>query len=150
MQNLQTTPARPLMPYQGKPLLHFDSLLLRRALLLCFFVGLFFLIPAAMADDALTLPVGDMKIPGAEGGSWSKMLTSGLRWGLVIFTLVAFGIGLVKSIITLHHLVNDARNNGEWGPAIQQLCIVMLIVAMTFVILTLENKYVLEPLGKLG
>ena len=61
MQNLQTTPARPLMPYQGKPLLHFDSLLLRRALLLCFFVGLFFLIPAAMADDALTLPVGDMK-----------------------------------------------------------------------------------------
>jgi len=41
MQNLQTTPARPLMPYQGNPLLHFDSLLLRRALLLCFFVGLF-------------------------------------------------------------------------------------------------------------
>ena len=146
----QPTPTRLLSPGQGNLFVHFDPLLLRRALLLCFFIGLFFLIPAAMADDALTLPVGDMKIPGAEGGSWSKMLTSGLRWGIVIFTLVAFGVGLTKSIITLYNLVNDARNNGEWGPAIQQLCIVMLIVAMTFVILTLENKYVLEPLGKLG
>lgn len=146
----QPTPTRLLSPGQSNLFVHFDPLLLRRALLLCFFIGLFFLIPAAMADEALTLPVGDMKIPGAEGGSWSKMLTSGLRWGIVIFTLVAFGVGLTKSIITLYNLVNDARNNGEWGPAIQQLCIVMLIVAMTFVILTLENKYVLEPLGKLG
>ena len=126
--------------------------MLRRVLLLFFFVGLFFLMPTAMAQqDTLTLPIADMSIPGAgNSASWSKMLTAGLRWGIVIFTLVAFGIGLVKSIITLYHLVNDARNNGEWGPAIQQLCIVMLIVAMTFVILTLENKYVLEPLGKLG
>lgn len=146
----QPAPTRLLSPAQGNLFVHFDPLLLRRALLLCFFISLFFLIPAAMADDALTLPVGDMKIPGAEGSSWSKMLTSGLRWGIVIFTLVAFGVGLTKSIITLYNLVNDARNNGEWGPAIQQLCIVMLIVAMTFVILTLENKYVLEPLGKLG
>ena len=146
----QPAPTPLLSPAQGNLFVHFDPLLLRRALLLCFFISLFFLIPAAMADDALTLPVGDMKIPGAEGSSWSKMLTSGLRWGIVIFTLVAFGVGLTKSIITLYNLVNDARNNGEWGPAIQQLCIVMLIVAMTFVILTLENKYVLEPLGKLG
>lgn len=145
MQHLQSTPIR---PSTANPLMPFDPLLLRRVLLLFFFVGLFFLMPAAMADVAL--PVGDMKIPGAEDGSWSKMLTGGLRWAIIIFVLSVFAIGLGKTILTLFALVNDARNNGEWGPAIQQLGLVILVVVMSFVVFALINKYGLEPLKNAG
>lgn len=147
----QPTPTRLLSPGQSNLFVHFDPLLLRRALLLCFFIGLFCLIPAAMADDVLKLPTGDMKIPGAEdGASWSKMIASTIRWTIIIFVLAVFGVGLGKTILTLFALINDARNGGEWGPAIQQLGLVLLVVVMSFVVFAIINKYVLEPLGNVS
>lgn len=127
-----------------------DSDTLRQLFLVTITTVCLFYLPQAIAAPS-TLPSGSIGIPGTGAGdSWAKQFTSAIAWGIVLLMLAALGIGLAKSIITAFVLVNDARNSGEWGPAIQQIIVVILIIVFAFVLYGVANKYVLEPLEQLG
>lgn len=122
---------------------------LRRLMLFGFLITLFVLLPEAMADSIL--PSGSLGIPGtSDGESWSSQMIKALSWGLKLLLLLGLGIGIAMSIFTLFRLVNDARSTGEWGPVIQQVVIVIVIIVFAFVLFGIANKYVFEPLDKMA
>ena len=126
-----------------------DSGNLRRLMLFGFLITLFVLLPEAMADSIL--PSGSLGIPGtSDNDSWSNQIIKALSWGLKLLLLLGLGIGIAMSIFTLFRLVNDARSTGEWGPVIQQVVIVIVIIVFAFVLFGIANKYVFEPLDKMA
>ncbi|RKW15336.1 MAG: hypothetical protein D8H94_07120 [Cardiobacterium sp.] len=126
-----------------------DAATLRQLFIVTMFTVCSLYLPQAAAQSVL--PSGSIGIPGvANSDNWVSNMVGLFRWGLTLLLVVVLGFGIGRSILTMFSLINDARNGGEWGPAIQQIVLVLINIAFSLGLFALANKYVLEPLDKLG
>ena len=126
-----------------------DAATLRQLFIVTMLMACCLYLPQAAAQSAL--PSGSIGIPGvADDANWATNMVKLFRWGLMLMLVVVLGFGIGRSILTMFSLINDARNGGEWGPAIQQIILVLVNVAFSLGLFALANKYVFEPLDKLA
>lgn len=97
---------------------------------------------------AQMLPTDSMDIPGTnQGDSFIVKIKKLIGWTIYLLALAALGTGVAMSIFSLFKQVNDARaGNTEWGPAIQQMFIVLFVIVISIALYALLNTYVLTPL----
>ena len=126
-----------------------DAATLRQLFIVTMLMACCLYLPQAAAQSVL--PSGSIGIPGvADDANWATNMVKLFRWGLMLMLVVVLGFGIGRSILTMFSLINDARNGGEWGPAIQQIILVLVNVAFSLGLFALANKYVFEPLDKLA
>lgn len=121
--------------------------LFRKGFTALFITMLVFYLPDALADGGL--PVGgDIGVPGAgDDANLATLIVAIVKWGIFIMAIIGLGFGLSGSIFTLFRLVNDARTNeGGWGPVVNQMLIILVIIAVALALFGVINKFVFEPL----
>ncbi len=98
------------------------------------------------------LPTGsDFEVPGASSGDpWLKKFAFIIKFVVFLMCMAAVGLGLSDSIFSIFRVINDARMNGEWGPAIKQIGIILGGLIFALVIFALLNKYVIDPITNYG
>lgn len=141
---LKPTANHPCMPMNGH-----DWLFSTKMLWLLVLFAVLFLMPEAHAQAKL--PTSDIKIPGVDANNknWLQQFSGVISLVIVIGALAAVGFGMMEAIFTLFRTANDARLNGDWGPAMKLIGLIIGIIVFSLLLYYLINTVVLEPLGKL-
>lgn len=107
------------------------------------------LLPEAQAQ--VQLPTTDIKIPGVDANNknWLQQFSGVISVVIVIGALAAVGFGMMEAIFTLFRTANDARLNGDWGPAMKLIGLIIGIIIFSLLLYYLINTVVLGPLAKM-
>lgn len=129
-----------------------DTLCKPRTLLLLaliFLMLLPILAQAQAANNSGLLPTTGVSIPGTtDSDSWVKKFGYIIRLGIFLICMGAVGFGMSDSIFGIFRTINDARNNGEWGPAIKQILLILLGVVIALVLFAVLNNVVFSAIEK--
>ncbi len=96
------------------------------------------------------LPTGSaLDVPGtSESDSWVKKFGFIIRLVIFIICIAALGLGIGDSIFSLFRTINDARQSGEWGPAMKNIGIVMAGIVFAIVLFGILNEFVFAAIEK--
>lgn len=127
-----------------------DTEWFNQRLILTFFIVavLFFLPDIVYAQQALPTG-GNVVIPGtSDSDSWVKKFSFVIKLGVFILCMAAVGFGISDSIFSIFRTINDARQTGEWGPAMKQMLIIILGIVMAVVLFAVLNELVMGAIDK--
>lgn len=142
----------PLQPYPERQTIfsHLTETICKPRTLILFALIVAMLLPhLAQAQTAGILPTTGVDIPGTtDSDSWVKKFGYLIRFGIFLICMAAVGFGMGDSIFGIFRTINDAKNTGEWGPAIKQILQILLGVVIALVLFAVLNTIVFEALQK--
>lgn len=121
----------------------------KRLMLTLFIVALLLFLPDIVYAQQALPTGGNVAIPGtSDNDSWVKKFSFVIKLGIFLLCMAAVGFGVSDSIFSIFRTINDARQSGEWGPAIKQMLVIILAIVMAVVLFAVLNELVIGAIDK--